>query len=274
MFDFNNFAFEKIAGSILIILFFWAIKQACVYFLNKRHLPPREQAQWRQAIKLLSLIGSAVMIAQIWIQQFQTIFTVLTLVAAALTIVHKEAILNLSGWMIIVWRGLFAIGDRIAIGGIAGDVIKTGAFYFTVTETGGEDRSPNFTGRLIRIPNSQVITQSVFNYSQAFRYVWHESTVTVTVECNWRRAEKIVAEAAGACSYKLSDAEAADINRSDVALSLGGLDPEVYLHIDGDKVNLKARYLCLPQQLCQTETRFWHTVLTRFEEAEGIKLTS
>ncbi|MCP4752888.1 MAG: mechanosensitive ion channel [Proteobacteria bacterium] len=63
------------------------------------------------------------LIGRLWIHGLQPILTFLGIVTAALVITQKEAILNATGFVFILWRDLFAIGDRIQIDTHKGDVI-------------------------------------------------------------------------------------------------------------------------------------------------------
>src|SRR2546425_13182228 len=62
-------------------------------------------------------------IGRIWFAGFQSIATFLGLVSAGVAIALKDILVNLAGWVFLMWRRPFALGDRIQIGQHAGDVI-------------------------------------------------------------------------------------------------------------------------------------------------------
>lgn len=80
------------------------------------------------------------------------------------------------GWIYLVIRGTYRVGDRIKVGEAKGDVIDIGYFDTTLWEFGGPYLTTEHpSGRVISIPNSLVFTDAVFNYSwPLFPYVWNE----------------------------------------------------------------------------------------------------
>lgn len=110
---------------------------------------------------LLLIIG----IGKIWLDGFETIFAFLGLIAAALTITQKETLMNLSGWLIIMWRNLFAEGDLVKVGSYKGYVKAMGLFYFTLTED-YLGHKKNLSGKVYKIPNSLIIHYPTLNYTR------------------------------------------------------------------------------------------------------------
>ena len=74
------------------------------------------------------------MLGRLWIQGFESLATVLGLVAAGIAIALNDVLTNIAGWIYILWDAPFAIGDRIEIESSQGDVIDIGLFKFTLLE--------------------------------------------------------------------------------------------------------------------------------------------
>jgi small-conductance mechanosensitive channel len=68
----------------------------------------------------------------------------------------------------IVARRPFGPGDRIKIGPHAGDVVDRGIFQFAIMEIGNWVQADQGTGRMIHVPNAQVFTEPLANYSDGF----------------------------------------------------------------------------------------------------------
>lgn len=81
---------------------------------------------------------------------------------------------------------LIAWGDRIKIGDATGDVIDVGYLDTTLWEFGGEYLSTDHpSGRVIKFPNSNVLSSAVYNYSwPLFPYIWNEIKFNVAYECD------------------------------------------------------------------------------------------
>ncbi|MCW6512137.1 mechanosensitive ion channel family protein [Lichenifustis flavocetrariae] len=80
------------------------------------------------------------------------------------------------GWVYILSRKPYRVGDRVKIGGATGDVIDVSYFDTTLWEFGGHYLSTDHpSGRIIKFPNSIVLTEPVYNYSwKLFPYMWDE----------------------------------------------------------------------------------------------------
>lgn len=121
--------------------------------------------------------------------------TYLGLVSAGLAIALTDPIKDLAGFLFIVTRRPFHIGNRIEVDGHIGDVADIRAFRYSMIEIGNWVDADQSTGRLIHIPNGTVFTSPIANYSEGFEFVWHEVEMLVTFESDWERAEAIVAGA-------------------------------------------------------------------------------
>ena len=88
------------------------------------------------------------------------------------------------GWLYILIRTPYRVGDRIQIGNATGDVIEVSYLDTTLWEFGGKYLSSDHpSGRIIKFPNSSVLTTAVYNYSWSlFPYIWNEIRLQVGYE--------------------------------------------------------------------------------------------
>jgi small-conductance mechanosensitive channel len=100
-------------------------------------------------------------------------------IGAGIAFALQEVIASFAGWVAIAVRDFYNPGDRVQLGGIMGDVIDIGILRTTVMEIGGWVRSDLYNGRIVRIANSFVFKEPVFNYSADFPFVWDEVTVPI-----------------------------------------------------------------------------------------------
>jgi small-conductance mechanosensitive channel len=144
----------------------------------------------------------------IWFGGFTGWSAYLGIVSAGLAIALQDPLTNLAGWLFISVRKPFVVGDRIEIGGHAGDVIDLRPFQFTLIEIGNWVHADQSTGRLIHVPNGWVFKHTTANFTAGFEFIWNELPVLVTFESDWRRAKAILLEIAGRHT-DVADAEAA-----------------------------------------------------------------
>jgi small-conductance mechanosensitive channel len=88
----------------------------------------------------------------------------------------QTPITSLIGWVYLLIRQPYRVGDRIQIGDAKGDVIDVSYLDTTLWEFGGPYLSTQHpSGRIIKFPNSLVLNETVYNYSwPLFPYVWNE----------------------------------------------------------------------------------------------------
>lgn len=90
------------------------------------------------------------------------------------------------GWLYILIRAPYRVGDRIEIDDARGDVIDVSYLDTTLWEIGGRHLSGDHpSGRIIKFPNTKVFSTAVYNYSWAlFPYVWNEIKFQVAYEAD------------------------------------------------------------------------------------------
>lgn len=111
---------------------------------------------------------------------------------AGIAFALKEVIVSLAGWFALTFGDFYKVGDRIQLGGIKGDVIDIGFARTTLMELGEWVDGDLYTGRIVRVANSFIFSQPMFNYSGDFPYLWDEITVPVKYGSDFRRADEIL----------------------------------------------------------------------------------
>jgi small-conductance mechanosensitive channel len=88
------------------------------------------------------------------------------------------------GWIYILVRRPYRVGDRIKIGDATGDVIDVSYIDTTLWEFGGSFLSTDHpSGRIIKFPNAKVLDSMVYNYSwPLFPYIWNEIQFNIAYE--------------------------------------------------------------------------------------------
>jgi small-conductance mechanosensitive channel len=117
-------------------------------------------------------------------------------VVAALLYTLQKPILNVAGWMDIIFHRPYSIGDRIEINGKKGYVVDVGMVHTTLSEFGNWMEGDTFTGRLITFPNSSIFEHPVLNYTKDTPYIWDEAKIAITYESDHEKAEEIILQSA------------------------------------------------------------------------------
>lgn len=242
------------------------------------HRRIEDPAIWYRTQKLLSylitFIGLVVLVS-IWIDG-SGIATYIGLLTAGLAIALSDVLKNLAGWLFIVLRRPFRLGERIQIGEHRGDVIDIRAFRFTLFEIAGERvDAEQPTGRLLHVPNGLVFTEPLANFTEGFQFVWHEIPVLITFESDWEAAERIIAETIEALSPDESEMKAMhELRATMIEYRIGdmSLDPKVYVTVRDSGVLLTGRLLAEAHRLRYVEQDVWKALLRAFAQHDTINL--
>ncbi|PKL26168.1 MAG: mechanosensitive ion channel protein MscS [Spirochaetae bacterium HGW-Spirochaetae-3] len=217
---------------------------------------------------------AAILIGSLWIADFRQVGTFFGLFSAGIAIALKDLFLNMAGWLFIVLRRPFSIGDRIQIGESSGDVIDIRLFQFTILEIGNWVDADQSTGRIVHIPNGQVFVNAQANYSKGFDYIWNELKVLVTFESDWASAKALLTGLATEQSASIiEDAkQKVDEAAKKYMILYSNLSPIVYTRVEDSGVLLTVRYLCKPRNRRNSENDLWERILQEFKKRDDIDL--
>jgi small-conductance mechanosensitive channel len=109
----------------------------------------------------------------------------------------QEVIASVAGWIAISAGGFFKTGDRVQLGGIKGDVIDISVLRTTVMELGQWVDADLYNGRIVKIANSYVFKEPVFNYSSDFPFLWDEIKIPIRYGSDLALADRMLQEIAG-----------------------------------------------------------------------------
>ncbi|MDZ4181751.1 MAG: mechanosensitive ion channel, partial [Candidatus Cloacimonadaceae bacterium] len=192
--DLDNDLLIKAIGSFAIILALSILKWILTRIAERRIADVRARFNTKKSITYTFVFLGLIIVGTIWFEGIKSLATYLGLLSAGLAIALKDLIANLVGWVFIVLRKPFEVGNRIQIGEHSGDVIDIRPFQFTLLEIGNWVRADQSTGRMVHIPNGMIFTMPVSNYDSGFRYIWNEIPVLITFESDWQKAKQILQE--------------------------------------------------------------------------------
>lgn len=98
---------------------------------------------------------------------------------AGIAFALQEIIVSIAGWIAITFGKYYKVGDRILLGGVKGDVIDISVMRTTLMECGKWINGDLYNGRVVRIANSFLFKDPVFNYSGDFPFLWDEIVVPI-----------------------------------------------------------------------------------------------
>jgi small-conductance mechanosensitive channel len=260
-----------VTAAVIVVLLL--VRALIVAFVHRRI---EDSAVWyrtRKALTYVTGLIAVVVVATIWFEG-TGVLTYVGFLTAALAIALSDVVKNFAGWLYIVLRRPFRLGDRIEIAGRRGDVIDIRVFRFTMLEVGGRVRQ--VTGSMLHMPNGLVFTEPLTNDTEGFSYIWHEIPVLVTFESDWEAAEQLVLEAVREASAAISPEQVAKELRQtavEYRFHIADLAPSVIVTVEDSGVLLTGRLLVAARGGRRaTEQRVWRSVLKSFAELPDIDL--
>lgn len=228
--------------------------------------------RWSKASGYAAFVIGLLVIMQVWFTALRSLGTFLGLVSAGLAIALKDLVTDVAGWIFILWRKPFELGDRVQIGEQAGDVVDVRLFAFTIMEIGNWVEADQSTGRMIHVPNAKIFTESLANYTAAFPFLWNELPVVVTFESDWRKAKALLEEVAVAETQGVSEEAERMLKQTSkrFLIHYSRFTPAVYTELGASGVSLTVRYLCHPRQRRGTAQAIWERVLDAFAAHDDI----
>ena len=263
---------HKILVSLLVVLFLSIVRILVLRIVWKHTNDPRIRYQWKRSFSLTLPIVGIFLIGGIWlpaIEQFGAFFGLLT---AGLAIALKDPLTNLAGWIFILSRKPFVVGDRVQIGQNTGDIIDIRLFQFTMLEIGNWVEADQSTGRIIHLPNGKVFMEPQANYSTGFEYIWDEIGVNITFESNWEQAKLILEDIIKQYTEDVDTKVEKEILEAskNYMIYYKHLTPIVYTSVMDYGIKLTIRYLCHPRRRRGSKNDIWQQILKRFRAQTDI----
>ncbi|CAN5445233.1 hypothetical protein BH20VER3_BH20VER3_22310 [soil metagenome] len=255
-----------------------------------RLVVPREKA-WLafwvgQGITLGTALLLLLTVLSIWFDDPTRLATALGLVTAGLAFALQKVVTAFAGYMVILRGNTFSVGDRIAMGGVRGDVIALGFLQTTIMEMGQPPsvqnadpavwiRSRQYTGRVVTVSNRQIFEEPVFNYTRDFPYLWEEITIPVSYRDDRTKVEEILLEVAHRHTVQVSEVshEALQTMRERYFVKDAEFEPTVYLRITDNWVELTVRFVVNERGVRSVKDTMSREILAGMQKA-GIGIAS
>jgi len=154
--------------------------------------------KWLTFVKNITLILIIFIFFMMWGEELRTLAFSVAAVAVAFAIALKEIIMCFIGGLIKATTRMFEIGDRITIAGKRGEVTEHTILSTTLLEIGPGEQSNQFTGKQIKIPNTFLVTESIFVLPQGENYNLNVLVIPSVLDKNIFVKQQILMEAAKA----------------------------------------------------------------------------
>jgi small-conductance mechanosensitive channel len=205
-------------------------------------------------------------------------FTVaLGVAGAGIAFALQEVIVSIAGWFAISLANFYKTGDRIKLGGIKGDVIDIGVLRSTIMEIGEWVTGDLYNGRVVRVANSFIFKEPVYNYSGDFPFLWDEITVPIKYGSEHKLARKIVSSVATEVvgSYANYAKNAWNELVKKYMIEDAKVEPMITLFADENWISFTLRYVVDYKKRRTTKDQLFLRILDEFEKySDKIQIAS
>lgn len=190
--------FKRYAQAALILVVLLALAKASEVYLIGRIKDAVARYNLKRIQRLIVLLVFAFVAGTALFVNWQAQIVSLGVISLIVGLALQTTLTSFIGWVYIMVRTPYRVGDRIKIGDATGDVIDVSYLDTTLWEFGGDYLSTDHpTGRVIKFPNSKILNSAVYNYSSPlFPYVWNEIRFNIAYESDLEFVAKTMQETA------------------------------------------------------------------------------
>jgi hypothetical protein len=238
-----------------------------------------EDSQRRYRLRKLVTIGgyavALILLSVVYSDKLSGLTVMLGVLGAGIAFALQEVIVSVAGWIALSFGRLYDVGDRIQLGGIKGDVIDIGVLRTTLMECGGWINGDQYNGRVVRVANSFIFKEPVFNYSSDFPFLWDEIRIPIRYGSDYEMArqgfQKVLEDITGEHARKLKGEWRKMTDQ--YMLEDAQLAPMVSLKMDDNWAEFALRYVVDYKKRRSTKDRICTDILKLIEESgDQIKL--
>ncbi len=196
--------------------------------------------------------------------QFSVIFGV---AGAGIAFALQEVIASIAGWIAISFGGFYRPGDRVQVGGIKGDVIDIGMLRTTLMEIGDWVHGDVYNGRIVRVANSFIFKEPVYNYSGEFSFLWDEFKLPVRFGSDWQLAQQLIEEAVTehVAEFQEQSQRNWKVLVGKFLIEEARIAPIVTLNVTDNWIEFTARYVVDYRRRRATRDAIMRSLLTAFD---------
>jgi len=256
-----------VAGVLVIGFLFQFIQR----YVARRVRDSEMRYRARRFVGSLGYVAYALVIVTVFGNELSGLTVALGVAGVGVAFALQEIIASIAGWAAVSFGHFYQTGDRVQLGGIMGDVIDVGILRTTIMECGEWVSADLYNGRVVRVANSFVFKEPVFNYSADFAFLWDEITVPVKYGGDYRLAREILYRVADEIVGEYTAKASAEWKRvvSRYLVQDESTAPIVTLVANDNWVEFTLRYVVDYKKRRGTKDRIFTRILEEFERTEG-----
>ncbi len=271
----QRWLFDPTVGKLLAAVLGLLVIHVVVRIAQRAIAPHIKDSDARyRTRKFVTFIGYAaglLLLAAVFSDRLGRLTVAFGVAGAGVAFALQEVIASVAGWVAVNFATFYRVGDRVQLGGIKGDVIDIGILRTTLMECGQWINADQYNGRIVRVANSFVFKDPVFNYSGDFPFLWDEIVVPVRYGSDTRLARELLVQVAnetvGGYAATAREGWKQIVNR--YRIEDARIDPMVTLIANDNWLEFTLRYVVDYKKRRTTKDELWQRVLEKVDETGG-----
>lgn len=189
---------KKLSLSLFLISIIFLISKLVERLIYSQNHIEGDRYNLLRIVRFLAIVFSLIVAASFLFQNLYAAAVSFGLISLILGFALQAPIASFIGWIYLVFRRSYLVGDRIQIKGFRGDVVEINYLDTSILECSGDylgnDRR---SGRTIRFPNSLILREEIINYSgPQVPFIWNETALQIAYSSDLQFVEDTLLEAA------------------------------------------------------------------------------
>lgn len=260
------------AGSLFILLI---VVYSIVKLLQKASytLAKDNDAKYKFK-KMIAFIGYLLFVLGIMLifnTKLSGIGTALGVAGAGIAFALQEVIVSVAGYITVFTSHFYKVGDRVKLGGIKGDVIDIGILRTTLMEIGDWVNGDLYNGKMVRVANSFVFKEPVYNYSGDFPFLWDEITIPIKTNSDYKYGKELFKKILDAEVGNYADSSQVSWDKmiGNYNIENAKVQPMVTIAFDENWITYTLRYVVDYKSRRSTKNNLYSAILQGIAESNG-----
>lgn len=239
--DLYNLFLTLTAVAVIYLVFKIIIEEIGVKNIQE----PKTKYSFRKTGSILFILFVIAAFTAIWIENTTGIMLIYSLIAAGLIFTSQDIIKNFVGGATIFATGIYRVGDRVEINSKVGDVIDITMMHTVLLELRGRISGDLSTGRLVIIPNGNVLSRPIYNYTKDHNFIWNEFVIPISYDSDLEEAQDLILGLVKKETTSVTKRAKKDIKQfgEKYHLSTKQVEPEMYIVLTENYINLYVRHI-------------------------------
>ncbi|PQJ79255.1 transporter [Polaribacter porphyrae] len=267
----NNPVFTKTASVFFLFLIVYVIVKILQKAIIKVAKDNSSKYKLKKLINFLGYLLFVFGLLYIFNTKLSGIGTALGVAGAGIAFALQEVIVSIAGYVTVFSSNFYKVGDRVKLGGIKGDVIDIGLLRTTLMEIGDWVNGDLYNGKMVRVANSFVFKEPVYNYSGDFPFLWDEITIPIKTDGDYKYAKQIfleiLEEEVG--DFAKTSQVAWDKMIGTYSIENARVKPMVSMTFDENWITFNLRYVVDYKSRRGTKSILFDKILSIIQESKG-----